>query len=531
MNSYFAKLQYHIVFNAKVVRAMMVWLVMQFSVAAPSTFAVEENAQTEQTRAVLHNSIAVMPFENLSSDPNDAYFAAGIHVEIINQLTKIQDLSVISNTGIVVYGDRKAVIAGKERYPSDMPITEVASKLNIETVMKGRVRYANDRINIAVQLFDASGNQLWSEKYERDLSDIFMVQAEIVEHIAVTVGAKVSTTETKRIAKVPTHSLEAYVLYLKARVLVSHIETGMPTLFYQYLDQAIALDPNFALAHAIKATSYGLAHSFGNLVTLMSLDDVEKVAATHTDRAMALDPNLYFANMAQALIHFIRGRHLEAEQVFERALQLGPSSVEVLNSYSHFLSFNGKDDKAIQLSERAQMLTPNDASFHARLSMPLLYANKPIEAAKHFRQGLKYHEYHWLHRLLGMAEYLSGNNAEALKEVRIAEKMLADTGRGPDALAAYTYSLLGYQDDATRLVNAIEAKVVAGQFITPVNWTYANLAIGKYDSAFEILNQDVNSGLVQLQYLKHNIMNDPALEEPRFVELRNRIGSRPEPQS
>ena len=128
-----------------------------------------------------------------------------------------------------------------------------------------------------------------------------------------------------------------------------------------------------------------------------------------------------------------------------------------------------------------------------------------------------------------MAEYLAGNKAEALNQVRIAEKILAESGRGPDALAAYTYSLLGLNEDATRIVSTIEAQVAEGKFITPVNWTYANLAIGKYDKAYEVLSQDVNSGLVQLQYLKHNMMKDPALEEPRFVELRKQIGSQSAP--
>ncbi len=526
MNSSISRLIQRNTFKFGVIRAIVTGLVIQFSVAVPSSFAAEGNDKTD---IGLHNSIAVLPFENLNPNPDDAYLAAGMHVDLIRQLTKIQDMSVISYTGIVVYGDRKAVNFDKERYSSDMPVSEVASALNVETVMKGRVRYADNRLNIAVELFDATGDQLWSEVYDSilDMANVVAVQTEIVKNIAMVLAAEITASELQRIEKAPTDSLEAYALYLKARILVSHIENGMPHQVYQYLDQAIEVDQNFALGHAIKATAFGISHSFGSSINKMSLDEMEKIATTHAEIALALDPNLYFANLGQALVHFVNGRHPESEQSFERALQFGPSSVEVLNMYSHVLSFNRKDDKAIRLAARNQLLTPNDASFHARLSMPLIYAKKYTDAAYHFREGMKYYEYHWLHRLLGMAEYLAGNKAEALNQVRIAEKILADSDRGPDALAAYTYSLLGLKEDAARIANMIESQVAEGKFITPVNWTYANLAIGKYDKAYEVLSQDVNSGLVQLQYLKHNMMKDPALEEPRFVELRNRIGSQP----
>ena len=155
----------------------------------------------------------------------------------------------------------------------------------------------------------------------------------------------------------------------------------------------------------------------------------------------------------------------------------------------------------------------------------MLYANKGEEAAYQFREGLKYREFPWLHRLLAQAEYMAGNRDEAIKEARIAEQQQAAAGRGADPLTAYTYSLLGLQDDANRLMSEIEERVAQGKFITPVSWTWANLAVGNYDKAHEILAPNVNKGVVQLQYIKGNFMRDPALEVPRFAELRNQIGS------
>ncbi len=482
---------------------------------------------TENVRAILHNSIAVLPFENLSPNPEDAFITTGFHQDLILLLAQIKDLSVIAHTGVVILQDNvrgEAIISTK--YPSDMPISKIASALNVETIMKGTVRYADNRINIDVQLFGASGNkQLWSEAYDRELTDVTAVQAEIVEHTAMTLGADISDEEIKRISKPPTSSLEAYKLYLKARVLVSHLEAGMPSEFYQYLDQAIAVDPNFALAHALKASGHGIAHTFSNRSRLPSLDDVEKITAVHTEKALTLDPDLSFTHLALASLHFIHGRTLEAKQAYQRALQLGPNVNIILSSYAHFLTHMEEYDEGIPLAERAQALTPNDASWHARIGVPLMFAGKSIAAADHFRQGLQYQEHPWLHKLVGLAEYRSGNNAEAIKELRLAEQLQAAAGRGPDALTAYAYSRLGLQEDATRLANEVEASVTKGKYISTANWTFPNLAIGKIDKAYDILSQGLNKGVVALQYVKSNVMNDPVLEQPRFVELRNQIGS------
>ena len=331
----------------------------------------------------------MLPFENLSPNPDDAYLTTGFYQDLILLLAQIEDLSVIAHTGVVILEDNVIGEAniGKARYPSDMPLAEIATVLNVGTIMKGTVHYTNNRINIDVQLFDASGNnQLWSEAYDRELADVTAVQAEIVEYTAMALGADISEGEIKHIKKPPTNPLEAYKLYLKSRVLVSHLEARTPSKFYQYLDEAIAVDPNFALAHALIASGHGIAHTFSNRNHLLSLDDVEKMTAVHTVKALAQDPDLCFTHLALASLHFIHGRTIEAKQAYQRALQLGPNVNIILSSYVHFLTHLGEFDEGIPLAERAQTLTLNDASWHARISVPLMFAGKPIAAADHFRQ-------------------------------------------------------------------------------------------------------------------------------------------------
>ena len=503
-------------------------------VAEQAILPVVEPAETinemdaDEIDTVLHNSVAVLIFNNLSPNPDDAYLTMGFHQDLLFLLAQIEDMSVIAHNGVfntdISYTNKD--IVGEAKFPSDMPIDEIASNLNVGAIMKGSVLYEDNIINVDVQLFNAAdNNELWSETYERDLADIFTIQAEIVEQIAMAVGANVSEAEKARIHKPLANSIEAYKLYLKGRTVVSHIEAGMPPKFYQYMDEAIAADPDFALAHALKATAYGIAHTFANPNRLSSLAEEEKIAAAHTEKALALDPNLCFAHMAQALIHFINGRNVEANQAYERALQLGPNVTVILDGYAHFLSVIEEHDKAVQMAGRAQALTPNDASWHARLGSPLTFGGRSDEAAYQFRQGLKYYEFPWLYRMLGIAEYLSGNKDESIKAIRTAEQIQTEVGRGPDMMVAYTYSRLGLSEDAARLVNEYETRIAKGQSVSITNSTLMNLAIGNTDEAYDALSQDPNGGLVSLQYIKSNVMSDPVMDEPRFVELRNRIGS------
>ena len=179
----------------------------------------------------MHNSIAVLPFVNLSPDPDNAYFAAGIHEEILNQLSKIEDLSVIARTTMLRYAD------------SEKSVPEIGAELKVNTVMEGSVRYAGNRVRITTQLIDAvSGAHLWSEAYEEDLEDIFGIQLAIATRIAGTLEAEFSPAEQARVANRTTDSPEAYAHYLEARTLFVNFRPTEPV--HEALDAAIAIDPD-----------------------------------------------------------------------------------------------------------------------------------------------------------------------------------------------------------------------------------------------------------------------------------------------
>ena len=504
--------------------------------ASPSALETTKAMVAEEAETGMHNSIAILPFDNLSPNPDDAYIAFGVHQDILYILSLIQDMSVISHNGVyntdINYADKS--IMGKLKYPSDMSLADITAELNVGTIMKGSVSYADDQIMVDVQLYDASGdNQLWAWKFERDFSEVFAIQAEIAENIAMTLGANLSDAEKARIRMPLTNSIEAYKPYLKARVTKSHLEGGMPFEFYTYLDEAIAIDPDFALAHAFKAAAYGINLTNGNPANLASVEELEKAVVAHVEKALALDPNISLAHWAQAQVHYVHGRTEEARQSFESALKLNPGLVELLNGYVHFLSFHEEDDKAIALSKRAQELTPTDASWLTRYGMPLLFAEGHADAAVDvLREGLEYYQYPWLHRILGIAEYRAGNRDEAIKQFQFSEKRRADFEKGPNPLrrgsdpyTVYALSVLGFNEEAQKLASELEASYAKRKHVNATNAIMINLTLGKVDEAYDVLSNNLNRGVsLNLQYIKENFMNDPVLEEPRFVEMRSRIG-------
>ena len=481
-----------------------------------SFFSFAQNSDSEVeigNKASLKNSIAVLPFENLSPSPDDAYFAEGIHEEILSQLTKVCNINPISRTSILRNTDD-----GKS-------IAEIASILNVETIMTGSVRYVENRFNISVSLIDASTNtQLWSEVYDRELSDIFVTQAEIVRHIVTVIGVEVTADEQKRIDKMPTHSLEAYTLYLKARALIQNLNPRMPPKFYLYLNQAIAVDPDFALAHAVKASGYGISHIYNRQLNGLTFDEMESVTLEHAKIAVGLDPNLSMAYMAQAFIYYSNLHGTAAKQAFERALQLGPNDVDILDEYALFLIFLGEDEEAARMAKRAVMLAPKVAHYLSHLGNAYMYAGNPTAAAEQYRLAIPIQSSAGRHLSLGLMEILLGNKTEALKELQIADQLENSINPNDVARLAYAYSRLGLSKDAMRVHNTLKIRTDKGQIIRTSAWALSFLAIGEIEKAFEIITQNPNEGIRYLQVIKSNIMKDPILEQPRFVALRNQIG-------
>ena len=234
----------------------------------------------------LPNSVAVLPFDNLSPDPDNAFYADGIHETILTELAKIQDLNVIARTTMERYRD------------SELSLAEIANELGVETIMEGSFQFANGQVRITAQLIDpATGSHLWSENYDRPFDDIFEIQTDIATSIAVALEAELLPDERRRLEALPTTSPEAMKLYLRAAVIGNgpSVEPGLRASAQRLLDSALDLDPMFADAYAQKARLYDASLSFDPIPAEgweSYLAELVRMIRANAEQALALNPDL-----------------------------------------------------------------------------------------------------------------------------------------------------------------------------------------------------------------------------------------------
>src|SRR6185503_9867314 len=253
------------------------------------------------------NSIALLPFDNLSPDPRDAYFAVGIHEEILNQLTKLGDLRVASRTSVQSY-------AGTQR-----ATPEIARELNVETVLDGSVRYADGQVRVTTRLSDGATNTtLWSESYEREFSNIFAIQSEIALSVARALQAELLPAERENVTRVPTTSLRAYDLYLSATARQRRDTRAEMKLAIEEVELALALDPDFALAWTLKS---GLRTTFQYYDPEHGAEH-RALGEQAARRALELDPSLGTAYASLGYVLATMKDFTAAEAAYRKALDL-----------------------------------------------------------------------------------------------------------------------------------------------------------------------------------------------------------------
>lgn len=470
-----------------------------------------------QKQDILPHSVAVLPLKNLSPEQKNAYLATGIHKEILSQLVKIPGLNIIARASVLnpAYAD------------GSMSIPAIAGDLNVATIMTGSLNYNEGKVRVTAQLFNGmTGTELWSDFFDGSLTDLYGFQTEIASHIAGAVKSGLTPEIRSLINRPRTRSPEAYRLYLKARALAPDGSSRIPVEYYQFLEQAIARDPYFAVAHAAMAFGLGDSLSYGVPVNGYSFPTMERIALSHLEAVMESGAEIDKAYMAQAFIHWTHQRGAPARQAFERALQLSPGDVEIMDDFSRFLSFTGNPDAAVMLARRAAALAPKDPASHYLLGYILAFAGEAAAAADSVRQSISLNSTASdPHLLLGEIEFILGDDRAAGPELEISER-LSDPDTDPIedmAIRIYAYSRLGLKQNAMRVFKHFNTRVATGEYVSISALALAYLGIGNANVAFDLLNRSPNEGMNALQHIKYNFLNDPVLETSRFQELRRRI--------
>jgi TolB-like protein len=470
---------------------------------------------------VLRNSIAVLPFDNLSPDPKDGYFAAGIHDEVLNQLSKIKDLSVIARTTMLRY-------AG-----SDKSVPEIGDELNVSTVMEGSVRYAGNRVRVTAQLIDsASGAHLWSEAYEENLEDIFGVQLAIASQIAATLGAEFSLVERERIGRRATKNTEAYGHYLRALSEWGNLAAAGPV--HQALDAAILLDPDFGSALAFKAWIYFVEAAYGNIFLgrAFNAEDQEdriRLSERFARRALEIDDQEARGHLALAFISLHGRRWRAAFDSFDRAYALEPNDFAIGNAKGWSMYWrNGDIGSAVRYLDRSMELNPADAGnmwnigeffyIAQRWKAARTQANLVIGLLPDLGVG---------HAQLALVSSRLGDVAAVHRNAQLAETR--NPGLDEYESLARAYGQIG---DVTQARRIFELSGAGDDSEIPnLGWQFwMHMAVKDYDSAISYLERIVGqnfpfNSVVELHTNPNHPDYDPIRSYPAFDDLVRKAGT------
>ncbi|PYK36149.1 MAG: hypothetical protein DME54_02170, partial [Verrucomicrobia bacterium] len=377
-------------------------------------------------------SIAVLPFENLSHDPDNAYFADGIQEEILTRLSKIADLKVISRTSTQRY----------KGTPTNL--LEIAKQLGVAHILEGTVQKAADQVRVNVQLINAqTDSHLWAEKFDRNLADIFAVESEIATKIADTLQAKLTGSEKQAIAARPTENSEAHQLYLKGRYFLSRrTEEGLKKSV-EFFNQAIDKDSGYALAYSGLADSNMYLLKLAFLRGLSRKESYERAKAAAT-KALELDDNLAEAHTSLALVKMeYEWEWASSEGEFKRAIQLNPGFAEAHHQYSHYLTAMGRSSESLAESLRALELDPLSLVLNGHLAWHYLYARQYDQAIQQCQKTAELdRNYPETADFRGLAYEQKGMYREAIAELQMAVNL---SGNSPHIKAelGHAYAIAG----------------------------------------------------------------------------------------
>ncbi|MCM2268716.1 MAG: protein kinase [Thermoanaerobaculia bacterium] len=453
-------------------------------------------------------SVAVLPFVNMSADPENEFFADGITEDVIAHLARIRSLKVISRTSVMKFKQR------------DRSLREIGDALGAATLLEGSVRRAGNRVRIVAQLVDgASDEHLWAETYDRDLTDIFAIQSDVALSIAEALRAELTKEERARVARRPTEDLAAYEHYLKGRAWMNRYTVEGFRRSLAEFEAAAACDPGFALAHASIAQIH-TEHGISGIVGL-SPEESLRSAKEAVARALALDPELPEAHGISALIRFSRDYDWEAaERDFQRSLELGPGVAETHDHYSWMLSSMERYDEALREVRIAKELDP--LLIQSDLGTALLRAGRYEEALAEARRAVVGEPGSArCHSNLGWALIFTGDPAAGLASLEHAVAL----SPGATLFLSQLGQAAAMTGDAgrARTILAQLDELAAREFVSPYHFAYVHAGLGEADAALDYLEQAFARRSGAIYGIKGSFLFRSLRGQPRFEALLRKM--------
>ena len=425
------------------------------------------------------HSVAVLPFANMSNDEEQEYFCDGMAEDIINDLAHLEGLQVVARTSSFAFKDK------------NLDIREIGMKLGANSIVEGSVRKAGNRLRITAQLINvADGYHLWSERYDRELEDIFAIQDEIAKNIVRALEIKLSKREKHVFEKVKTRDVQAYDFYIRGRAYYHQRDRDKTHLAIQMFKKAIQKDKNYALAYA------GLADGYSHLYMYYDKRDENLEQALSASRkAFELDPDLPEVHASLALALAQNKQYEEAEKEFETAIQLDPKFFEAYYKYARTCRAQGKHEQALKLFEKASQIRPED--YEAALFLVEAYDDLNLESE--MREA----------------------NLRALNVVRQHLDLNPDDARA-FYLGAGALIRAGEPEEALQW---LEKAVSINPHETAVlyNATCIYSLLGKFDEALDYFEKAIEAGFASKEWIENDSDLDPIRDHPRFQKALKKL--------
>jgi serine/threonine protein kinase len=446
------------------------------------------------------SSIAVLPFADLSPQKDQEYFCDGLAEELINRLANIENLRVPARASAFSF-------KGK-----NLDIQEVGEKLNVEMVLDGSVRKAMNKLRITVELVKAAdGYPIWSKIYERNVEDTFALQDEISLAIVDNLKIKLLGEEKTNLVKRYTENIEAYDLYLKGRYFWNKRTEEDTNKSVEYFEQAIDIDPAFALAYAGLADCYIIYGAWGFLSPKEAYSDAKKAAL----KALEIDDLLAEAHNALAYVkHIYDWDQPGAEEDFKHAIALNPSYATAHQFYAEFLVAMGRNDEAIVEFKRAKELDPLSLIINAISGWPYRREGMYDKAIEHYKKTLEMDpDFRPAHSYLAHVYRKMGMYEEALKEYKWLNNL---TGMG------LTYAEMGKTAEANKVLNKLREQS-KHRYVSAFDMASICFTIGENDQGFHWLEKSYEDREYDMTSLKVNPLFDNVRSDPRFKALLKKL--------
>ncbi len=450
-------------------------------------------------------AVAVLPFENVSGDADLDYLSDGLSESLIDRLSQLPQLKVIARNSSFKYRGQT------------IDLQDAANKLGVQAIVMGKVARRGDDLTIRVEMVDARDNKhLWGEQFNRKATDAFAVQREIAQSVSEKLRLKLSGAQERQFAKQDTVNPKAYELLLRGRFTARKVGTENQKKAIEYYNQAIAVDPDYAAAHAKLSIGYAAlaANSVGD-----PKEFIPKARAA-ARKALELDENLPESHLALARLYQGDWDWSAAEAEYKRAIELNPNLSDAHLRYSDYLGVLGRHEEAIEEAKRGAELDPLSLYANVRIGSALYFARRYDEAIVETKKAFELSQKPIPAYQFGYVYAAKGMHREAIAAYRESVR-LGDTSPHMQIYLGAAYAGAGEREKAQAILKQLET---SKEYVSPGELAILYCALGEREKAFASLEKAYAAHDLQLQFLKVDPAFDSLRDDPRFQDLLRRVG-------